>query len=183
VVNTNISNCPVRTLVADEGLEANQKVAVLKPDLILLNIGLPGPKLRLLIKRRNLSGARLYRSPPATRHAEESKNGGAVKTIVTFFAVMLLSSVMFAQQRGGRAALGTTTTTNQGSCSSASSTTSTTSGASQRSQASNTARVVGTKSKAAALVEAIDAIHVSRSASLGTPSSGVELPSTIVPFR
>ena len=164
-------------------MEAVQKAAVLKPDLILFDIGLPGPKLRFLRKRSNLSGARLYRSPPARRHAEESKTGGVVKTIVTFFAVMLLSSIMFAQQRGSRAASGRTTATNQGSCSSASSTTSTTSGASQRSQASNTARVVGTKSKAAALVEAINAIHVSRSASSGTPSSGVQLPSTIVPFR
>jgi DNA-binding NarL/FixJ family response regulator len=68
VIDTNISNCHVRTLVVDDykewrqqicsmlaaqpelqavgeasdGLEAVQKAAGLKPDLILLDIGLPG---------------------------------------------------------------------------------------------------------------------------------------------
>jgi DNA-binding NarL/FixJ family response regulator len=67
VIDTNISNCPVRTLVVDDhkgwrqnicsilaaqpelevigeasdGLKAVQKAAGLKPDLILLDIGLP----------------------------------------------------------------------------------------------------------------------------------------------
>jgi len=55
--------------------------------------------------------------------------------------------------------------------------------ASQRTQALNTGSLARTGSKAAALIEGVNLIRASRSASWGTPSSSVKLPSTVVPFR
>ena len=105
------------------------------------------------------------------------------KTILSFSMVMLLSSVLFAQRASSHATSSTTTTPNSGSCTLGGSTSSasTTGNASQ--QALNTVSLAGYKSKAAALIEGIDVIRASRSASSGTPNSGVKLPSTVVPFR
>lgn len=138
-----------------------------------------------LRNRSHLSGASIPQL--SAREAPLNiQNGGAVhKTILSFSMVMLLSSALFAQRAGSRATTGTTTTTNSGSCTSGSSTStaSPTGSASQRTQALNTVSLAGTRSKAEALIEGVNVIRASRSASSGTPSSSVKLPSTVVPFR
>ena len=108
------------------------------------------------------------------------------KTLIRTLSVMLLSSVMFAQRAVSRATTGTTTTSSSGSCTRTSSTGTgtSTSSASQRTQSLSTPDVLATRSKAAAVFEAMRVVRASQSPSTSTGTSGgVVLPNTVVPFR
>lgn len=116
----------------------------------------------------------------------ETGNGGALKKpTVSILFVMLMSSLTFAQ-RASSASTGSTTTTSNGSCTRTSSTSTgtSTSSASQRTQSLSTPAVLGTRSKADAVFEAMHAVRAPQSPSVSSgTSSGVLLPSTVVPFR
>jgi hypothetical protein len=145
--------------------------------------GSTGPKRRFPRKHRNPRQVLPFMAPRSCRNP----HGGVVKkTPVTTLIVMLLSSLMFAQRAVSRATTGTTTTSSSGSCTRTSSTSTgtTTSSASQHTQSLSTPSVLATRSKAAAVFEAMHVVRASQSPSTSTgTSSGVLLPSTVVPFR
>ena len=118
--------------------------------------------------------------------AETAKGGALKKPTVSILFVMLMSSLMFAQRASSRATTGSTTTTSNGSCTRTGSTSTgtSTSSASQRTQSLSTPAVLGTRSKAAAVFEAMHVLRAPQSPSVSSgTSSGVLLPGTVVPFR
>ena len=145
--------------------------------------GSTGPKRRFPGKHcKSRQGLDFLLKGPA-----ETGNGGALKKpTVSILFVMLMSSLTFAQRASSRATTGSTTTTSNGSCTRTGSTSTgtSTSSASQRTQSLSTPAVLGTRSKAAAVFEAMHALRAPQSPSVSSgTSSGVLLPGTVVPFR